>query len=167
MNDSPSKGLPPTAEHPTAVRLDSWKEIAAYLRRDVTTVQRWERREGMPVHRHQHDKMGSVFAYPSEIDAWVRSRSLGGAPADAGKHVEQPGTDVAPEVAAEPRAESTAQAPTATPVIGRRGGRWFLAAAQVTFWQRGARPSGQPEINIWGIPLLGGAPHPYLEGIAE
>jgi DNA-binding transcriptional regulator YiaG len=36
-------------------RLDSWKEIAAYLNRDVTTVQRWEKREGMPVHRHLHD----------------------------------------------------------------------------------------------------------------
>jgi hypothetical protein len=35
-------------------RLDSWKEIAAYLNRDVTTVQRWEKREGMPVHRHLH-----------------------------------------------------------------------------------------------------------------
>ena len=31
-------------------RLDSWKEIAAYLNREVTTVQRWEKREGMPVH---------------------------------------------------------------------------------------------------------------------
>ena len=41
-------------------RLDSWKEIAAYLNRDVTTVQRWEKREGMPVHRHVHDKRGSV-----------------------------------------------------------------------------------------------------------
>src|ERR1700679_3188686 len=41
-------------------RLDSWKEIATYLNRDVTTVQRWEKREGMPVHRHQHDRMGSV-----------------------------------------------------------------------------------------------------------
>ena len=27
-------------------RLESWKEIATYLRRDVTTVQRWEKREG-------------------------------------------------------------------------------------------------------------------------
>jgi Tol biopolymer transport system component len=55
-------------------RLDSWKKIASYLKRDVSTVQRWERREGMPVHRHQHDKMGSVFAYRSELDAWWTSR---------------------------------------------------------------------------------------------
>ena len=55
-------------------RLDSWKEIAAYLKRDVTTVQRWEKREGMPVHRHLHDKAGSVYAFGSELDAWQKSR---------------------------------------------------------------------------------------------
>ena len=48
---------------PRQDRLDSWKKIAAYLKREVSTVQRWERREGMPVHRHLHDKLGSVFAY--------------------------------------------------------------------------------------------------------
>jgi Tol biopolymer transport system component len=57
-------------------RLDSWKKIASYLRRDVSTVQRWERREAMPVHRHQHDKLGSVFAFRSELDAWWESRRL-------------------------------------------------------------------------------------------
>src|SRR5687767_779363 len=55
-------------------RLDSWKEIAAYLKRDVTTVQRWEKREGMPVRRHLHDKLGSVYAFRSELDEWTRSR---------------------------------------------------------------------------------------------
>jgi TolB-like protein/Tfp pilus assembly protein PilF len=58
-------------------RLDSWKEIAAYLGRDVTTVQRWEKREGMPVHRHLHDKRGSVYALASELDVWRKSRKLG------------------------------------------------------------------------------------------
>jgi Tol biopolymer transport system component len=58
----------------TEGRLDSWKEIAAYLRRDVTTVQRWEKREGMPVHRHQHDRLGSVYAYRDELEAWSRQR---------------------------------------------------------------------------------------------
>ena len=55
-------------------RLDSWKKIASYLKRDVRTVQRWERREQMPVHRHLHDKLGSVFAFRSELDAWWESR---------------------------------------------------------------------------------------------
>lgn len=51
-------------------RLDSWKDIATYLQRDVSTVQRWEKREGMPVYRHQHDRLGSVYAFRSELDAW-------------------------------------------------------------------------------------------------
>jgi len=55
-------------------RLDSWKEIAAWLNRDVTTVQRWEKREGMPVHRHAHQKRGSVYALTTELDSWLASR---------------------------------------------------------------------------------------------
>jgi Tol biopolymer transport system component len=66
----------PTRERPLEDRLDSWKEIAAYLKRDVTTVQRWEKREGMPVHRHQHDRMGSVYASRAELDTWTRKRNL-------------------------------------------------------------------------------------------
>jgi Tol biopolymer transport system component len=71
----PSLGTPPSVRPPED-RLDSWKEIASYLNRDVTTVQRWEKREGMPVHRHLHDKMGSVYASRAELDAWSRSRNL-------------------------------------------------------------------------------------------
>src|SRR5262245_38926029 len=55
-------------------RLDSWKEIGAYLKRDVTTVRRWEKREGLPVHRHLHDRRDSVYAYRHEIDEWWRNR---------------------------------------------------------------------------------------------
>jgi TolB-like protein/tetratricopeptide (TPR) repeat protein len=56
--------------------LDSWKEIASYVKRDVSTVQRWEKREGMPIHRHVHDKRGSIYAFGSELDAWLQSRKL-------------------------------------------------------------------------------------------
>ncbi len=70
----PSSGTPPSAKPPED-RLDSWKEIAAYLDRDVTTVQRWEKREGMPVHRHLHDRMGSVYASRAELEAWTLSRN--------------------------------------------------------------------------------------------
>src|SRR5262245_50641725 len=63
---------PPREEAPA--RLESWKAIASYLSRDVSTVQRWEKREGMPVHRHQHDKIGSVYAFPAELDVWWQGR---------------------------------------------------------------------------------------------
>ena len=64
----------PAGEKTPEKALDSWKEIAAYLNRDVTTVQRWEKREGMPVHRHVHDKRGSVYALTEELDEWIQSR---------------------------------------------------------------------------------------------
>lgn len=55
-------------------RLDSWKEIAGYLRRAVRTVQRWEREEQLPVHRHLHETLGTVYAYRSELEAWRKAR---------------------------------------------------------------------------------------------
>src|SRR6187431_1677882 len=57
-------------------RLDSWKEIAAYLNRSERTVRRWETNEELPVHRLQHDKRGSVYAYTRELDAWRVSRRV-------------------------------------------------------------------------------------------
>ena len=80
---APSPVTPPSKKTPddrTDDRLDSWKEIATYLHRDVTTVQRWEKREGMPVHRHLHDRMGSVYASRAELDAWERQRNPPAAP---------------------------------------------------------------------------------------
>ena len=64
----------PPSEKLSEDRLDSWKAIAVYLGRDVTTVQRWEKRETMPVHRHVHDKRGSVYALAPELDAWLQGR---------------------------------------------------------------------------------------------
>ena len=53
-------------------RLDSWKEIAAYLRCSERTVRRWET-EGLPVHRHPHNKKSAIYAYKAEIDKWWNS----------------------------------------------------------------------------------------------
>jgi hypothetical protein len=63
-------------EHETnQKRLDSWKEVALHLGRDVRTVQRWEKHEGLPIHRHFHNKAGSIYAYKHEVDDWKASRS--------------------------------------------------------------------------------------------
>ena len=56
-------------------RLDGWKDIAAYLGRNERTVRRWEEREGLPVHRHAHDKRSSVYAYRLELERWRSSRT--------------------------------------------------------------------------------------------
>ncbi len=54
--------------------LESWKEIAAYLQRDVRTVIRWEKSEGLPVRRHRHHTRSSVYAYAAELEAWRQAR---------------------------------------------------------------------------------------------
>jgi Tol biopolymer transport system component len=66
--------LPPLKVAPDR-RLGSWKEIAAYLGRGVRSVQRWEREEGLPVHRLSHLKRGSVYACKNELDEWWASRA--------------------------------------------------------------------------------------------
>jgi len=55
--------------------LESWKQIAAYLERSERTVRRWESSEGLPVHRRQHQKYDTVYAYKHEIEAWSRRRT--------------------------------------------------------------------------------------------
>jgi adenylate cyclase len=63
------------SETRASLRLDSWKEIANYLKRGVRTVRRWERQERLPVHRHVHSKQATVYAFAHEIDVWLKSRS--------------------------------------------------------------------------------------------
>jgi Tol biopolymer transport system component len=247
----PSSGTPPSVSPPED-RLDSWKEIAAYLDRDVTTVQRWEKREGMPVHRHVHDKMGSVFASRTELDRWARSRNLRAAPE---KLDDTPSPDPLarppqPAISTRPtRWKLVVALATAGFAVAIGAGLWlqrteyfwrspiadarfqtltdsegveqaaavsrdgqfvaFLSdrdgqtdvwvtqvgsghfhnltrgSAQelvnpsvrtlgfspdgslVTFWVRKQGGPSGGDISIWGVPMLGGQPSPYLEGVAE
>jgi Tol biopolymer transport system component len=246
-----SLGIPPS-ERPLEDRLDSWKEIAAYLKRDVTTVQRWEKREGMPVHRHQHDRMGSVYASRTDLDAWMRSRNLR-------VGLENGNNGISPDVPArQPRSAifalltrwtfvlplavvggmlaigvslwlqrterfwrnpiAHARFQTVTDFDGVEeaaavsGDGHFVAflsdrdgqmdvwvtqigsgefhnlthgsvaelanpsirtlgfspdGALVTFWARKPHGSSGDDIGIWAVPILGGEPRPYLEGVAE
>lgn len=55
--------------------LESWKQIAAYLDRSERTVRRWEASEGLPVHRREHEKQDTIFAFKHEIEAWSRLRT--------------------------------------------------------------------------------------------
>jgi TolB-like protein len=74
----------PDGGFPTGQRLESWKEIASYLRRDKRTVQRWEKEYGLPVHRLQLNSGSTVYAYTSELDAWYAERQPPNFPAEAG-----------------------------------------------------------------------------------
>jgi Tol biopolymer transport system component len=123
----------------TGDRLDSWKEIAAYLKRSVRTVTRWEREEGLPIHRHLHSKSGSVYAYKAELDAWWASRKedIGGPPVET-------------EPARTPRGRRTAVAAAA--LAG-------LLGLSAIAWLGGMRRSSLPSSRL--VPLT---TYPGLEG---
>jgi TolB-like protein/Tfp pilus assembly protein PilF len=79
---NPSTPQLPEASHGRTDLLDSWKAIAAYLNRDVRTAQRWERTLHLPVHRVANSKL--VFAYRSELQAWLSQQESSRMTAAAG-----------------------------------------------------------------------------------
>src|SRR5215218_8892255 len=117
MPDRAKNKAAPEQRAPLEERLDSWKEVAAYLGRGVRTVQRWERDEGLPVHRLAHEKRGSIYAYSHEVDAWWESRRVT-------LSAERSADDVA--------ATPTTSTPTPTPTIPRLDRLTWISAA--TFW---------------------------------
>jgi TolB-like protein/tetratricopeptide (TPR) repeat protein len=125
--DIPPSGATPGPEgSPLPGRkLDSWGEIASYLGREVRTVQRWERTEGLPVHRHEHKKKSTVYAYAGELDAWIKRRQPKDDPeADAAFVPEQElsGTDSPVEIVDPPVAPPapTPHAVSVPPSAGKR-----------------------------------------------
>jgi tetratricopeptide (TPR) repeat protein len=58
-----------------AGRLDSWKEVAAYLGKAERTVKRWESERGLPTYRIPGNGRGSVYAFTAELDEWLSSHS--------------------------------------------------------------------------------------------
>jgi Tol biopolymer transport system component len=131
-------------------KLDSWKAIAAYVKRDVTTVQRWERREGMPVHRHLHDKQGSVYAFCSELDTWLAGRRVGAAQNEEGSSEQTSAGPVGRELRSDGLPHGGDSAEVAETGAGSQSGtaphpgrRWWLpigtgatllAAALAAYW---------------------------------
>ncbi len=62
-----------SAETHSRSRLETWKEIAAFLRCDERTVKRWEVDRGLPIHRLPGGGRSRVFAEVDELEAWRRS----------------------------------------------------------------------------------------------
>lgn len=100
MVDAPSPGpalaAPTETQANASRRLDSWKAVAGYLNRGARTVQRWEREEGLPIHRLQHDKLGSIYAYTTELDAWWTGRKAQIKPEPAADNEVEPTLAVLP-----------------------------------------------------------------------
>jgi TolB-like protein/Tfp pilus assembly protein PilF len=171
-------------------RLDSWKEIAAYLNRSISTVQRWEQDEGLPVHRLQHAKAGSVFALRSEIDEWYRARERqvsdhpaaeGATPAESRSRetggAGRPGGVAAWRAAVERALPGIAGG---DPASRRRLGALtigalvlllaLLAAVTLPRWQA-KNPAEQPVVSLAVLPLedrsSGAAPDYFAEGMTD
>jgi Tol biopolymer transport system component len=126
---------------PTGTPLGSWKEIAAYLERDVSTVRRWEKQENLPVHRCLHLARSSVYAYPSELDSWKGTR--------------QPRPDVAPLT---PLRRAAAAAGLALAVVLALGA---VASGPLLTPARAASPPFDGIVNrqVWagpGVDTMGG-----------
>jgi len=104
-------------------RLDSWKEIAAFLGRAERTVKRWETERGLPVHRVPGEGRSAVFAYANELSEWLE-----------GHETE---SEVAPTSPAVAEAAASASQPeteraTALPIRRQRWAQILLAALAVT-----------------------------------
>jgi tetratricopeptide (TPR) repeat protein len=130
-------------------RLDSWKEIAAFLDCGERTVKRWETERGLPVHRMPGSGRGRVSAYTAELTLWLEA----GGP--------EQGT---PEAASQGSA-APAPAPPAKPAGPGRSGRWlavpvlFLCLAALFFILHGRHSPAS------SAPRAGtGAEDLYLQG---
>jgi pentatricopeptide repeat protein len=159
--DEPLPGTP-VSERPPEGRLDSWKEIAAYLNRDVTTVQRWEKREGMPVHRHVHDKRGSVYALGPELDAWRQGRKLRLEEEDKKSSAQAPvETEGGQGLRAKPRARRWLAAAGVAAVVS------LLAIGYVTFRGRAGHAARPKVKSLAVLPLKNLSGDPTQEYLAD
>jgi Tol biopolymer transport system component len=127
-------------------RLESWKEIATYLKREVRTVQRWEKEEGLPIHRQMHKSLGTVYAYKSELDGWWNN----------GRH--RFGVLEAEPVAPEPKAVAPVCPPAATatdPQDGVGGQRPPLQEVGGAFAGQVAVPPAAQRRLVLGLAVAG------------
>jgi Tol biopolymer transport system component len=134
----PSRSNDSVQAGPYEGRLESWKEIASYLNRDVRTVQRWEQTKGLPVRRLPGGEMARVYALRPELDAWWNSRGI--------------------HLASEPETELPASVP------GKRGRRrvWAVVAlglaglAALAAWRIALKPAASPPLRVVPLTSFGG-----------
>jgi tetratricopeptide (TPR) repeat protein len=152
----------------SAARLDGWKDIAAYLGKTDRTVKRWEAERGLPIVRVPGRGRGSVYAYPAELDEWLKSSSaVDEENSDAGEAQDRSGAlDVDPAGAA--ILHSAAGAEDASPgqpaqsgrVRSGFGRRWAIAIGALLLCALALAALRNPGFPTWfrARSLLGKSP---------
>lgn len=107
----------------------SWKEIAGYLNHSESTVKRWERERGLPVHRIPGGERGGVFAYSDELADWLKGKGL-----ELEADDPAPGSPVASEAAGQaingPATLHAVAPPESVPTPAPAGRRWNVSPAR-------------------------------------
>ncbi len=183
-----TEGNPPDRGGAESTRkLVSWKAIADHFGCDVRTVRRWEGDRNLPVYRPAGGKRSSVFAYASELDAWLRGAALEvGAgsllPVDEFSGKKADARLRKPFSAGDPVAQPPAAAEIREATEGRTLGRrfpilkrriWVTAGAALVvaliwgFLDYKARPDSVRKGSLSGDAGLNIAPHMPMPGAEE
>jgi TolB-like protein/Flp pilus assembly protein TadD len=148
--------------------LDGWKEIGVHLRREVRTVQRWEKTLGLPIHRTPHDKQGRVFAYKSEIDVWWKTR-------DKPLEEDDSSSESTISVVTLPSPAASVRIPDNSSSSSKRFPRWLLWAlgatilviAVVALWPKAMQVVRPTKIVLSVVPFKGQTGDPEAQRIAD
>ncbi len=131
-------------------RLETWKEIAAYLGKDERTVRRWEAERGLPVRRLPGQSRSRIYAETEALDRWMAGPEAA--------------LEIAPETPIETPPGRAAEA--VIPPRRRLDWRVVAAVAALAIAVFGALP-------VWRVPGAGRRPPPieaqrlYLKGMDD
>jgi len=136
--------------------LDSWKDIATYLGRNIRTCRNWERDLGLPIHRLDGSPRSHVFAYAGEIDAWreMKGRLPGNGKSESGEPAARDGTPA-------PKIVPIRRSVRAWMVVGLVAGP-LLAIISAVLVTRNFRPASRPAIGRFVIKV---EPGRWLDGM--
>ncbi len=110
-------------------RLDSWKEIAAFLDCGERTVKRWETERGLPVHRMPGSGRGRVSAYTAELSHWLDAGGPDQTAVSNGARESDGDAPVAMPETAPPADLQIPAVPTVLPRSGKVHWGWWLAVS--------------------------------------
>jgi Tol biopolymer transport system component len=116
-----SKIMHPQESNPSNRQLESWKEIAGYLKTSVRTAQRWEEQNGLPVTRILRDKRSAVYANTTDLDQWLNTRTI------------PPAQEVDPDLSSPPRRFHLWLAVIPVCVIAAMAVFWFRSSTSDPF----------------------------------